>query len=203
MCTHCQHSTEWMITARDSRGCLGQPINGFVMNSFAYVQQVSQPWREKLEKLNYGTNSYIGINERRCTSWQNHLKMWCIYWVMSFKHWKHFSACEDHMHIRLLPDYSMLNWCDSFSGAMVIGYRYAQEKDSKWEQMIYLWRGLTLKQILENECIGHPLTKTQLMMCQAATIMASFWFSRNFWSLVSIFFFLALFTLLVIWLFRL
>ena len=157
-------------------------------------------WREKLEKLNYGTNSYIGINEKMCTSWQNHLKMWCIYWVMSFKHWKHISACEDYMHIRLLPDYSMLNWCDSFNGAIVIWYTYVQEK---WEQMIYLWRGLTLKQILENERIGHPLTKTQLMMCQAATIMASFWFSRNFWSLVIIFFFLALFTLLVIWLFRL
>ena len=39
-----------------------------------------------------------------------------------------------------------------------------QDVDSKWEQMIYLWQGLNLKQyfedikeIQENERIGHPL----------------------------------------------
>ena len=43
---------------------------------------------------------------------------------------------------------------------LLLDYRYAQEKDPKWEQMIYLWRGLTLKQFLENEWnerIGQPL----------------------------------------------
>ena len=34
---------------------------------------------------------------------------------------------------------------------------YAQEEDSKWEQMIYLWRALILKLNLErNEHIGQP-----------------------------------------------
>ena len=43
MCTHWQHSTELMSTVLDSRGYLGQPIGGFVMNLFAYiyVQEVS------------------------------------------------------------------------------------------------------------------------------------------------------------------
>ena len=41
---------------------------------------------------------------------------------------------------------------------LLLDYRYAQEEDSKWEQMIYLWRGLTLKQILENERTVNPLT---------------------------------------------
>ena len=41
---------------------------------------------------------------------------------------------------------------------LLLDYRYAQEKDPKWEQMIYLWRGLTLKQILENERTVKPLT---------------------------------------------
>ena len=60
---------------------------------------------------------------------------------MSFKHWKQLSACEDHKHIRLLKDYSMLDRCDSFNGAIVTvyrcdkllitGYRYEQEVNSK------------------------------------------------------------------------
>ena len=101
MCTHCQHSTEWRPTVQDLREHLGQSINGFVMNSFAYVQQVSQLWREQVKKLNYGTNSYIEINERRCTSWQNYLKMWSIYWIMSISqcdqesiHYCHIEAHE-------------------------------------------------------------------------------------------------------------
>ena len=36
---------------------------------------------------------------------------------------------------RLLLHYRWLNWI--------------KEEDSKWEQMIYIWRGLTLKQLLK------------------------------------------------------
>ena len=64
-----------------------QSVDGS-LNSFAYVQQVSLILLfcgGKLSKLKLWTRIYIGINERRCTSWQNHLKMWSIYWVMSFK----------------------------------------------------------------------------------------------------------------------
>ena len=39
----------------------------------------------KISKLKLWTRIYIVIDERRCTSQQNHLKMWSIYWVMSFK----------------------------------------------------------------------------------------------------------------------
>ena len=132
MCTHCQYSTEWRPTAQDSRGHLGQPINEFVMNSFAYVQQVSQLWRENSKKLNYGTN--IEINERRCTSWQNHLKMWSIYWVMSFK------ALDTAERLwRLLLDYTM--------------HKRRILSGSKWS----VWRGLTLKQFLGKWTYGQTL----------------------------------------------
>ena len=33
------------------------------------------------------------------------------------------------MKIRLLLDYSMLDWCVSLNEAIVIGYRYTQEKE--------------------------------------------------------------------------
>ena len=79
---------------------------------------------------------------------------------MYFKHWKHLSACEDHMHIRLLQDYSMLDWCDSFNGSIVtvyryvklliIGYNYVQDVDSKLGQLIYVLRRVMLKQNLRN-----------------------------------------------------
>ena len=84
-----------------------------------------------------------------------------MYWVMSFKaldtaerlDWgdpwidplSHCSGCFD-----LISDLLMHR--------LLIRLNYAQEEDSKWEQMIHLWRGLTVKQILEKWTYGDPLT---------------------------------------------
>ena len=58
------------------------------------------------------------------------------------------SACEDHMHIRLLWDYRELDRCDSFNGAimiscrcdklLILGYISVQVVDSKVGQLIYI-----------------------------------------------------------------
>ena len=85
MCTHCQHSTEWRPTVQDSRVHLGQPISGRVIEFICICSTSVTNIGGKLSKLKLWTRIYIGINERRCTSRQNHLKMWSIYWVMSFK----------------------------------------------------------------------------------------------------------------------
>ena len=99
----------------------------------------------------------------------NSIKMWSIYWVMSFKHWKHLSTCEDHMHIRLLWDYREVDRCDSFNGAtinfclcdklLILGYRYAQEEDSKVGELIYLLWRVVLMKFMPNEQISTGNTK--------------------------------------------
>ena len=165
MCTHCQHSTEWRPTAQDSRGHLGQPISGWVIEFICICSTSVTYIGGKLSKLKLWTRIYIGINERRCTSWQNHLKMWSIYWVMLISqcdqesiHYCHLlSHCYDQMHVDYCKIKACLNGCCSFNGVIVtvcrcdklliLAYTSVQGVDFKVGEMIHLWRGLTLKQI--------------------------------------------------------
>ena len=108
-------------------------------------------------KTKFWHKFYIGINERRCTSWQNHLKMWSIYWVMSFK------ALDTAECLLKRLQHAWLVWSlnESIVTLLIRPATYwVQEEDSKWEQMIYLWRGLTLKQILEKWTYRSPLDIT-------------------------------------------
>ena len=147
-----------------SRGCLGHE---FICICSTSVTNIGG----KLSKLKLWTRIYIGINERRCTSWQNHLKMWSIYWVMSFKAldtaecllrryqwkaivrlqnaWLVWSLNESIVTLLIRP---VTYWCTDYW----LDY-WVQEEDSKWEQMIYLWRGLILKQFLQKWTYRSPL----------------------------------------------
>ena len=98
MCTHFQHRTEWRPTVQDSMGCLGQPISGWVIELICICSTSVTNIGEKLLKLKWWTRIYIGINERRCASRQNHFQ--CDpYWVMSFKA---LDTAEPLLKIRLL-----------------------------------------------------------------------------------------------------
>ena len=83
----------------------------------------------KLSKLKLWTRIYIGINERRCTSRQNHFKMWSIYWVMSFKA---LHTAERLLKIRLLIrlQHAWLVW--SLNESIVTGYKRRILSGSKW-----------------------------------------------------------------------
>ena len=124
-------------------GLKGAPGTWIHLHMFNRCQPLLK-WTTR--KTKFWTRIYIGINERRCTSRQNHLKMWSIYWVMPISqcdqesiHYchllSHCSDCADLISdlLRLHTDYILLNG--------------VQEEDSKWDQMIHLWWGLTLKQI--------------------------------------------------------
>ena len=73
-CTHCQHRAERRPTAQDSRGCQEQPISGWVIEFICICSTSVTNIGGKLSKLKLWTRIYIGTNERRCTSRQNHLK---------------------------------------------------------------------------------------------------------------------------------
>ena len=129
MCTHCQHSTEWRPTAQDSREHLEQPISGWVIEFICICSTSVTNIGGKLSKLKLWTRIYIGINERRCTSRQNHLKMWSIYWVMSFKA---LDTAECLLKIRLLIrlQHAWLVW--SLNESIVTGYKRRILSGSKW-----------------------------------------------------------------------
>ena len=99
------------------------------------------------QKTRFRPNSCIGIYVRYCQVERNTVKRWSIYWGM------HPSIGNTWAPVKIS---CIVDYCTDY---------WVQEEDSKWEQMIYLWRGLTLKQyfenikeIQENERIGHPLT---------------------------------------------
>ena len=54
------------------------------------------------QKTIFWHSSFIGIYMKYYRVESNSIKRWFRYWVMSFKHWKHLSAYEDQIHIRLL-----------------------------------------------------------------------------------------------------
>ena len=68
---------------------------------FAYVQQVSPPVEMNNSKDHISTQ-FMHINLYEISkSKADRLKV--IHTLgYAIKHWKHLSACEDHMHIRLL-----------------------------------------------------------------------------------------------------
>ena len=117
-----------------------------------------------------------------CTSQQNHLKMWSIYWVMPIKHWKHLSACEDQTFVRL--QHAWLVWFPEWMHHYCVQIcqtvdHWVQEEDSKMGQIIYLWRREENK---VNERIGHPLTLLSLESKRIVEIVSYIYcFVSNLW----------------------
>ena len=110
------------------------------MNSFAYVQQVSTS-----AEMNNSKDQILTKLLHR-SQWEKVYKS-----TESLKNVIHILGNANQSH---WPIVTLLHRLVR----LLLDYRYAQEEDSKWEQMIYLWRGLTLKQILENERTVKPLT---------------------------------------------
>ena len=143
-CTHCQHISEWR--PRVPGGTLGnQSENLFI----EFICIMTPNWEGIFENLNYGQILVL----ETIGSWKMKgelIKMW----MLNFE-WSH--SIKINYCYRLQLDYK---WS-----------KCLQEEDSKWEQMIYLWRGLTLKQILERSLhssrmrTARALTVSPSMLC--------------------------------------
>ena len=127
----------------------------FVLNTFAYVQQVSLLLEGTTWKSVLWYKFYIEIYMTWSQVKSKSIKKWSIYWVMWIKYGKHLSACEGDMQ-----DHSMLDWFDSLNEFIVTVYRYVKllitvynylpDVDSKLGQLIHLLWRVILKQNLRN-----------------------------------------------------